>query len=272
VLTGYESWTLLHRSAGWHPWVAWLVLLASGVAAVAVLLPVARRGLAVVALVAGLVTVTGGSAAYALSTAATPHTGSTPSAGPTVTGSDGFGRGGFPGGGGFSGRGGFPGSTGGSSSSGSSSTGGFPGGSPTGGPSANGFPGRPSGAMSGGPGNGGQSVNSALTTLLQATSTRWAAATVGSQSAGPLELSSGKAVMAIGGFSGSDAAPTLAQFEAYVRAGEIKYFVAGGFGGGARGGSGGSGSAITAWVESHFTSRTVGGMTVYDLTSPKSGS
>jgi hypothetical protein len=110
-------------------------------------------------------------------------------------------------------------------------------------------------------------VNSALTALLQATNTRWAAATVGSQSAAPLELSSGKAVMAIGGFSGSDAAPTLAQFEAYVQAGEIKYFVAGGFGGGARGGSGGTGSAITAWVESHFPSKTVGGMTVYDLTA-----
>jgi 4-amino-4-deoxy-L-arabinose transferase-like glycosyltransferase len=107
-------------------------------------------------------------------------------------------------------------------------------------------------------------------TLLRSTNTRWAAATVGSQSAAPLELSSGKAIMAIGGFSGSDAAPTLAQFEAYVKAGEIRYFVAGGFGGG-RGGAGGqgTGSAITSWVESHYPAKTVGGMTVYDLTAAR---
>jgi 4-amino-4-deoxy-L-arabinose transferase-like glycosyltransferase len=109
-------------------------------------------------------------------------------------------------------------------------------------------------------------VNAALVAALQATHTRWAAATVGSQSAAPLELSSGKAVMAIGGFAGSDPAPTLAQFQASVKAGEIKYFLAGGFGGG-RGGSDGAGSAITSWVESHYTAKTLGGMTVYDLST-----
>lgn len=42
--------------------------------------------------------------------------------------------------------------------------------------------------------------------------------------------------------------------------------------GGALGGSGSSGSAsaITSWVTSTFTSRTVGGVTIYDLTSAKS--
>jgi len=35
----------------------------------------------------------------------------------------------------------------------------------------------------------------------------------------------------------------------------------------------GSGSAarITAWVKAHFTAQTVGGMTVYDLTTPAKG-
>ena len=77
--------------------------------------------------------------------------------------------------------------------------------------------------------------------------------------------------MAIGGFSGSDPAPTLAQFEKLVSAHEIHYFVASGTGTGAGGPGGGSGygSQITAWVKAHFTAKTVGGMTVYDLTSAK---
>ena len=109
--------------------------------------------------------------------------------------------------------------------------------------------------------------------------TRWAAATVGAKTAADYQLATGDAVMAIGGFSGSDPSPTLAQFEAYVRAGEIHYFIgsgAGGFGGGSGGGGGGgfgggtsasTASAIRSWVESNFTSQTVGGVTLYDLTS-----
>lgn len=34
------------------------------------------------------------------------------------------------------------------------------------------------------------------------------------------------------------------------------------------GGGSGPGAQITAWVRSHFTAKTVGGDTVYDLTSP----
>lgn len=110
-----------------------------------------------------------------------------------------------------------------------------------------------------------ETTNPALAALLKATDTKWAAAAVGSQSAAPLELSSGTAVMAIGGFSGSDPAPALAQLTPYVSAGKVRYFVVvGGFGGG-RGGD----SDIASWVESHFTARSVGGRTVYDLSNPK---
>jgi hypothetical protein len=79
--------------------------------------------------------------------------------------------------------------------------------------------------------------------------------------------------MAIGGFTGTDPAPTLAEFEALVSAHEIHYFVASGSGVGAGGPGGGSGSAarITTWVKAHFTAKTVGGMTVYDLTTPPQG-
>jgi hypothetical protein len=119
-------------------------------------------------------------------------------------------------------------------------------------------------------------VSTALSSRLEsgASGYRWAAAAVGSQSAASLELgSNGVPVMAIGGFTGSDPAPTLAQFEKLVSAHQIHYFVASGSGGAAGGGGGsGYGSQITAWVKAHFTAKTVGGTTVYDLTAPKAGS
>jgi hypothetical protein len=108
-------------------------------------------------------------------------------------------------------------------------------------------------------------VSKALVAALKKTTTRWAAATDGSQSAASLELASGgQAVMAIGGFTGSDPAPTLAQFKAYVAAGDITYYIAGGGMGGGPGG-GGSASQITSWVEAHFKSVKIGGETVYVL-------
>jgi hypothetical protein len=122
------------------------------------------------------------------------------------------------------------------------------------------------GGFGGGPGGGGSAgqSSSALSDLLASTTTRWAAAAVGSQAAGSLQLSSGKAVISIGGFTGSDPAPTLAQFQQYVANGEISYFVAGGgFGGG---GGSSAASQIQAWVQQNFTATTVGGTTVYKLT------
>ena len=123
----------------------------------------------------------------------------------------------------------------------------------------------PTGLTAGG-GAGGGTVSSALKTALEKTTTRWAAAAIGSQSAATLELGTGgKAVMAIGGFTGTDPAPTLAQFKAYVAAGDITYFIASGQGAGG-GGSSGVASQITSWVEAHYKSTTIGGQTVYVLT------
>jgi hypothetical protein len=66
---------------------------------------------------------------------------------------------------------------------------------------------------------------------------RWVAATVNSNSAAGYQLATDDPVMAIGGFNGTDPAPTLTQFESYVRHGDIHYFIAsGGFGGGIGGG------------------------------------
>ncbi|WP_207127836.1 ArnT family glycosyltransferase [Actinocatenispora comari] len=123
-----------------------------------------------------------------------------------------------------------------------------------------------SGGVPGG-GMGGGSANSAVATLLKnAHGYRWAAATNGTQQAAELELAAdGASVLGIGGFSGSDAYPTRAQFQRYVAAGEVRYFVAGGMGGGP-----GGTSSIESWVAAHFTKKTVGGVTVYDLSRPTS--
>jgi 4-amino-4-deoxy-L-arabinose transferase-like glycosyltransferase len=126
----------------------------------------------------------------------------------------------------------------------------------------------------GGMGSAESASSAALTKALKETTSRWSVAVVGSQSAASLELSSGTAVMAIGGWSGSDPSPTLAEFKAYVAAGDIQYFIVSGGGmggGGAPGGSSTTGSsAITSWVEAHFTKTTIGGQTVYDLTKATS--
>jgi 4-amino-4-deoxy-L-arabinose transferase-like glycosyltransferase len=259
--TGWWTKDLLDRSSGWQPWLAILVLVAAIISALALLVPPGRpRAVGAIGLIAGLIAITGGSAAYAVNTAATPHTGATPSAGPAVSGSSG-GFGGGPGGAMGGGR-----------------PAGMPGGAPgagQGGPPS-GFT-LPSGSggttrgSTGGPGGGGTTTTSAaLVTLLKNAGTTWSAATVGSQSAAPLELQSGTAVMAIGGFSGSDAAPTLAQFKQLVAAGKIHYYIGGGQGGGGGPGGGGASSGITSWVQSNFSSSTVGGTTVYDLTKAKS--
>lgn len=108
-----------------------------------------------------------------------------------------------------------------------------------------------------------------MTKLLEtdASSYSWVAATVGSDSASGYQLATGDPVMAIGGFNGTDPAPTLAQFERYVAEGKIHYFIAGGATGAAGGGTGATSTAseITSWVQSHFTAKTVSGVTVYDL-------
>ena len=76
--------------------------------------------------------------------------------------------------------------------------------------------------------------------------------------------------MAMGGFTGSDPTPSLAQFQKWVRTGKIGYFISGGGFGGGGGGFGGRGgtSEITSWVEANYTSATIGGETVYNLTRP----
>jgi hypothetical protein len=110
-------------------------------------------------------------------------------------------------------------------------------------------------------------VNKALVKLLEqdASKYKWVAATEGSEGAAPLELATGDAVIAIGGFNGTDPWPTLAAFEALVAKQEVHYYI--GQGSESFGGGRGS-SAIASWAAAHFKKETVGGETVYDLTQP----
>ena len=248
ALATTTAWSvvLLRRTPEFLPWLRWVVAVAGVVAVLLVLAGLvsrgarARRALPVLLLTA-LLAGAGGSVAYAADTAATAHTGSIVSAGPAT------GNGTGPGG-----------------------PGGGQGGPPSG-ERPDGGQGGPQGGQRGGPG-GGTTTSAELTSLLRNAGTTWAAATVGSQGAASTELASGTAVMAIGGFSGTDAAPTLAGFQALVAAGDVHYFIAsgGGRGMGGQGGSDSVGSQITAWVTSHYTATTVGGTTVYDLTAPTS--
>ena len=289
AVTAIWAFALLGRSTDYVPALRWLVLVAGLVTAVAVLAgpglgSARRRPVAIVAAVAIALTGLAGPAAYAATTVSTGQTGSTPSAGPAVSGGTGgfAGRGGFPGGTGGTGggTGGFPG--GGTPPGGSGGTGAFPGGGSTNGgtPSTGTAPqagsvttGSGSTRAGGGGFGGGESADADVVALLKASSgTRWAAAAVGSQTAGALELASGGVpVMAIGGFTGSDPAPTLTQFQAYVAAGDIHYFIAGGgMGGGMGGGNSEMATRLSSWVEAHYTAKTVGSSTVYDLTQPSS--
>jgi len=138
---------------------------------------------------------------------------------------------------------------------------------PTSGPARSGDdgPGGPGG--SGGPGGFGAASQSSETPkgMLTATETRWAAASVGSHQAGALELSTGTSIMAIGGFTGGDNSPTLAQFQQYVEDGQVRYFLAGDGHGPGGGDANSSGSQITDWVRDNFVAQNVDGTTVYDL-------
>lgn len=115
-----------------------------------------------------------------------------------------------------------------------------------------------------------------VTALLAANgdSYTWVAAAIGSNSAAGFQLATQLPVMPIGGFNGSDPSPTLQQFQQDVAGGEIHYFISSGDGGGGRGGTAGTGgsnasSEISQWVQANFTAKQVDGVTLYDLTAPK---
>jgi 4-amino-4-deoxy-L-arabinose transferase-like glycosyltransferase len=269
VATAWWAERLLARTPSFHSWLGPALLVAGIAVGGALLLPpgIVRRSMAAVTAVGVASVVIGAAApfAYALDTASAPHTGSIPTAGPATGGRGGPGVGGagFAPGGRTQGGNGRP---GGAPQNGSPNlapptgqAGGFPGGGATGQP----------GGLTGQRATGGlldaSTPSAALVAALQADagSYTWVAATIGSNSASGYQLASGEPVMPIGGFNGSDPFPTLAQFEKYVAAKEIHYFIAGGIG--ASNGGSQDASQIAQWVAANFTATTIGGTTVYDL-------
>jgi 4-amino-4-deoxy-L-arabinose transferase-like glycosyltransferase len=239
ALAATSAWAfvLLDRTPDWNPGLKFVVLAAGLVASAMIAAgPLPGRPLATAAAAAGLLATLAGPAAYTLDTVTTAHNGAIPSAGPAVASTTGFGPG--------------------------------PGGRTFNGPPPGAFAGAPPAGGAGGNFLNASNPGSALTALLEsnASAYRWVAATIDANSAAGYELATGEAVMAIGGFNGSDPAPTLTEFQAYVSRGQIHYFIAGGM----RGSGAGSASEIASWVSSHFTATTVDGVTLYDLTKPVS--
>jgi 4-amino-4-deoxy-L-arabinose transferase-like glycosyltransferase len=281
AVTTWWAHVLLGRTSGFESWLRPTILVVGIAAALAVLfIGHMKRGIVVAIATGGVLTAVGAPVAFALDTASTPHSGSIPTAGPSSGqgGPGGFRGGGF-GGGGFGGgqpgaaRGGTAGGqrTGGFGTPPTGTTGGTP---PTGatGTAGGTAPTGTTGGFGGGRGQGGGGLlasstpSAALTAALKAnaSSYTWVAAAIGSNDASGYQLATGDPVMAIGGFNGSDPAPTLAQFEKLVAEGKIHYFIAGSVGT-PNGGSNAS-SEISSWVSSHYTATTIGGVTLYDLT------
>src|SRR5712692_2081361 len=104
---------------------------------------------------------------------------------------------------------------------------------------------------------GSATAETALIAYLEANrgSATYLVATFGSMSSASIIIATGQPVMTIGGFNGSDPAPTLAQFQRLVAEGEVRYVLVsgagGGFGGGGPGGGSATSQAISQWVTSH---------------------
>ncbi|WP_417219651.1 ArnT family glycosyltransferase [Arthrobacter sp.] len=293
--TGFWSIHLLHLYPAFLPWLAPVVGVVACVAAAVLLVPPAfwtsqqtsarapfLRRAAGAGLVLALASTIVAPASYAAVTTTEGRSGSIITAGPSSGGPGVFGNafrgrgGGQRGPGGQVGQGGQTPPTMGQPPTGmGQGTGTMPGHNGTSTlPGQTGAGTMPGGANGTGGGTGGGGLLSAATVgdtlkaLLEqdASSYRWVAAAVGSNSASGYQLATEDPVMPIGGFNGSDPSPTLEQFQAYVQNGDIHYFIGGGMGLRANGGSSAS-SEISAWVEANFDSQTVDGVTVYDLGS-----
>ena len=108
-----------------------------------------------------------------------------------------------------------------------------------------------------------------LADMLKHTDTKWSAAIDRSSNAADLELSSGTAVMAIGGFSGTDPTPTLREFQDDVANHRIAFYVSANSVGHSPGWNSHSHTDIAKWVQANFPASRVGSATVYDLSSPR---
>ncbi|HET6510201.1 MAG TPA: glycosyltransferase family 39 protein [Baekduia sp.] len=265
--TAWLAVDLLDRTPDFAPWLRVAIPVAAAVAiALLVAVRAGGRRLAALAAVVGAFALGAAPASYAIANVGHSLNGNNVLAGPSSVGQGGMG--GFGGGGSGAMRGG-TGGAGGPPSGSAPGGGAMPGGSAPNGASGGTRPSgtRPSGGGMGAMGGG--SVSGSLISYLEAHqgSAKYLVAVTGSQQSAPIILQTGKAVVTIGGFSGSDDAPTVSGLAAMVRSGELKYILLSGSGGGP---GGGSSAAISAWVEQHGTAvsgvSSTGG-TLYELSA-----
>ena len=260
LATAWFGSTLLDRTPSFNPGLGPVAIVLAAIALVvlaATSLPklankVAVKRIAVAAAGLGLCATLLAPGAYALDTMGTAYGGGDPHPGPSVAGGlSGFGGPGIPAGVGLPSGAGLPSGLG----------------IPTG-------AGGPSG-MAGAFGGGGASADTALIDYLVANrgNATWIVAAGSAQEAGTIELATGLPVMAMGGFTGSDPAPTLDQLKAYIASGALRFVIAGGVGGMGFGGIGGtSGTDRTSWVSTNCTLVSIaGGSTnqLYDCAGAK---
>jgi 4-amino-4-deoxy-L-arabinose transferase-like glycosyltransferase len=249
---------LLAAYPAWSRWLSPLILVVAAFAALVLtvlrLLP--RPGVrpVIVALLLGLAGLLAAPAIWSAETVSAADAGTVPRAGPSGTNTGGFG--GTPGTGNrpaFAppGSGAGPGS-----SSFTPPTGGTP---PSGVPR---FQGGPSGRQLGGGQGFGDQVNNTVLKYLEAHHGKatYLFATESAQSASPYIIATGKPVMALGGFTGSDPILTSSQLAALAREGKVKYFMISG------GGPSGSDGSLTSWIQQHSKLITVGGTQLYEYT------
>jgi 4-amino-4-deoxy-L-arabinose transferase-like glycosyltransferase len=262
------AWALLERTPVFVPGLG-IAILATGIAAgVVVALPARPRWQPVASVGAGigLAVLLAAPAAYAIDTMGTAYNGGDPSAGPAAVGA---GRQSA-----FAGGLADPDGTAGTPDGDDGAVGVRPDGGlgtpPLDRGTADGA--RPDGGSTGGDGGStggdGAAVDDALVEYLVANQgdSTWIVAVNGANQAGSIQLAAGQPVMAMGGFSGSDPAPTLEQLQAYVASGELRFVLIGNGGGG--GGPNGDASEISAWVIANGSVvEEVGGGVLYDLSS-----
>jgi 4-amino-4-deoxy-L-arabinose transferase-like glycosyltransferase len=261
LVSAVWSWQLLQRSPDFVPGLGLVIVIVAVIVAILVTLPATAelRRTQMLAVALGMGVLLAGPLVYTINTMSTAYSSGDPRPGPAVV-SDAS-QGGFGGGAGGNG-GGLGGFGSGTRPSGASFGAGTP---PTG------------GTFGGGSGSTGSTVTaqgdsvSALATYLEANkgSSTWIVAMTSAMQAGSLELATGDPVMAMGGFSGTDPAPSLAQIQADVASGRLRYVLVGG-GGGGGGGPGGdssTASAVAAWVTSVGKVVDYGGSsgTLYDV-------
>ncbi len=252
VGSGLVAMGILDRTPAFVPGLGIAIVAVSAAAALVVGMPAAMSGrrAALAAATLGIAAMLAGPAAYATSTMASALSGGDPVAGPMTSGLGNGGPGGF-------GGGGRPAS---------------------GGPA---LAGQAAMAGAGFGGSQGSSASSTLVGYLRANigAARWAVAVSGSGSAAGIQLASGLPVMTMGGFNGGDAAPTLAQLQAFVASGDLRFVIVGGngAGGGPMGGgpmAGGSSTGVSAWVTASCTlvdSATSGTNNLYDCAGAAGG-